>query len=216
MPAAYCFLGLIPAGASSSAFTNVFGGSVSTALLLTLISSIGSVFLIPALCETVAHTHLTASAVSLFVTLAEAILIPGLLAIPLRRSHRLVTWCNQDGKLVSILLLAAMSLIIISGQRDTILFEPSSLIEPTFIALGCYLIFIIAGLPLFRQKPESRIATLTCSAYINTGIGMSLAITDFPREAVLEMVMAQLCWTVLPLATNPIVRRMKLRGVGNL
>jgi BASS family bile acid:Na+ symporter len=208
---AILLLALLPAGASSPAFTNIFGGNVPTALFITLLSSAASVFLIPVLFETVGHMQVAVPSFKLFMTLLETIIIPAAIGFPLRGKFGLTQFSAQNGRLISVLLMSAIVVIIIAHQRQTILFDPASLITPLIVAIACYAIFMGVALPLFARAPESRIAVFTSSTFNNTVVGFSLALIDFPTQVVLTMVMAQLCWCLLPLATQPMIARMRKR-----
>ncbi len=203
--AALMLLALLPPGTSSAAFAGLFGGSVPAALFLTLLSSLTAVVLIPGSFALLGEPGINPPVDRLLFALLECVLLPVILAYALRRRPRLGRLSDEYGKMLTILLLAIIFLSIIAGKRGAILADPAALVIPFSVAAGSYALFIAAALVCFRRSPPVRIALLTCSAYNNSALGMTLALLDFPSVVVLTIVLCQVCWVLLPVFTRPLI-----------
>ncbi len=202
---AVLLLALTPAGTSSAAFTGLFGGNVAAALFITLLSSGAAIVLIPMGFAAAGIEGAAPPPVMLLVTLTQCVLLPALLAYPLRRVKAAVSFSVEWGKTITVLLLALMVFVIIAGQRSNILRDPATLPVPLLVAALCYAVFIAAGWLPFRASPGNRIAALTCSAYNNSGLSMALVLVGFAPKTVMTIVMAEVCWTLMPLATRKLM-----------
>ena len=212
-------IALTPAGTSSAAFAALFGGNVVFALLMTLVSSLGCIILIPLAFGTIGMGSADGiasagpPAAGLLVTLSEVLLVPMVLAVPLRRIPVVVAVSRTWGKAITVLLLALMMFLIIANQRQAILMPPRTLVIPLLVAFLSYGVFVAAGLLAFRRAPGNRISAMTCSAYTNSGLTMALAV-GFDSTVMLTVVMGQLAWAMLPLVTRPLTARIGAGSFG--
>lgn len=205
---AVLLIALLPAGASSPALTHLFQGNVTLAFAVTLMSSALSVAVIPLTMAQIGGLHVAVNAQAIFGTLVVCLILPWLFYSGLRRNAPLRRFSERHGRLASILLVALIIFIVIAKQRDVILADPSGLIAPCLVALGCYLAFGLAGLVNRAPYPD-RAAYGVCSLFNNAALGVSLALLYFGPLVTLTAVAAEIIWSLLPFPLHPLLERIK-------
>ncbi len=200
-------LGLCPAGASSAGLTGLYNGNVTLALLITIISNIASVLLIPLVIGTLHHTVIDMPILGLLKTLSICILLPGALYLLLRRRAALIRYSRNYGRLTMVVLLSLITFLVITKKRDYFLTHPQDILVPLLIGFVLYAVAIIYGFSL-RGKNADRIAYSVCSTFNNTALGIGLALLYFDEKTIILMIATEITWALLPAIMQPLLRRL--------
>jgi len=200
-------LALCPAGASSAALTGLYNGNVTLALLVTVISSVASVFLIPVMMSTFGHMVIHLPITSMLETLVFCILLPGALYIPLRRHKPLLDFTHHYGRLTTVIIISVMAFIVIAKKRDYFFDHPEQIFEATLVCATWYAVAALIGFAM-RVPREDRIAYGVGSAFNNSALGIGLAFMYFDEKTVILLIATEVIWCALPLAMQPIIRRI--------
>lgn len=203
---------LCPAGASSAALTGLYNGNVTLAFVLTILSSLGSVLLIPVVISALNHAHITLSPYALLQALALSILFPGCLYMLLRRRKFFIDYSNDYGRLTMVVLISLITFLVLSKKRDYFLAHPQGLFVPLLVGAGFYVIAVVVGFAV-KAKPKDRIAYGVCSAFNNTMFGIGLALLYFDETTILIMISTEIIWAFLPMLVQPIIKRLSPRKI---
>ena len=192
-------LALMPTAVSSPAFAHMFGGRVSPAFAIVLLSTVLAPIVIPLQFSWLGDRAVAPSPYPLFRTLAFCVFVPIIFYMATLRFQRWGELMYVNVKLISILLVFFVIALVIAKQRDVILADPAALILPLGLCIGCYIIFLIGGWAFSRgEKNDARISYTTCSGFNNVALGVSLALLHFPADVILFIAASEIGWALLP------------------
>ncbi len=200
-------LGLVPAGASSAALTGIYNGNVAMALIITIISSIGSVFLIPSVVSLLNDMNVSVPATSILKTLVLCVLFPGAIYLLVKKQPRFQRYNKNYGRLTSVVLISVLAFIGLSKKREFFLVHPQEMIAPFLVAIAFFAFAIAIGF-LIKASKENRIANGVCSAFNNTSLGVGLSLLYFDEKTVAVLIAALFLWSFLPLFVQPLIKRI--------
>ncbi|MFA4994358.1 MAG: bile acid:sodium symporter [Bdellovibrionales bacterium] len=204
-------LALCPAATSAAAFSGIYKGNVALTLAITIISSLASIFLIPATIGALQHQTIAVPALAMLKTLSLCILLPGGLYLLLRDREFLKNYSQSHGRFTSVVLVSLMVFVAMSKTRDYFLVNPQDLILPLFIAAGFYALAMFLSFSI-RASRQDRIAYGVSSAFNNGLLGTGLAVLYFDERTIAVIVAANLIWTFLPAFAQPVIKRLQARG----
>lgn len=196
---ALMLLAAMPAGMTSMLLTELVGGSVSYALILTMTTSLLAPVTVPLVVKFLAGASVTMSAVSMFGTLLNIIVAPFLLAQIVRYFAReKIKATFFTFKPISLFLLGLIILSVVSQQADQIIHNIFTFV-PALAALAVFFIILhFAGYYGFPRlgRPE-RLATVVCLTYMNFTLAIYLAGRFFPDPNILiPVVLSVFPWSV--------------------
>ncbi|MCE2927042.1 MAG: hypothetical protein LW823_05320 [Rickettsiales bacterium] len=204
--AAVLLLSVVPAAVSSPAFTVMYGGRVTIAFAIVLLSQLLTPLLIPLQFMAIGAENVTPSTAHLFHTLLLCVVLP-MIAYALVRKHEASSrYFYDQGKFLSILLIMFIIALAVAKQREVILANPLGLILPFALAMGCYLIYFLVGFGFAGRDRAAQISYATCSGFNNAALGVSLALLHFGPEVLLFIAAAEIGWSLLPMVMRFLVR----------
>jgi predicted Na+-dependent transporter len=193
-------LALVPAAVASPAFSHLFGGSVPPAFVIVVFSTLLAPLMIPLQFALFADADIAPSPLPLFRTLVFCVFLPILLYAATRRLTRWGGVMYENGKLISILLVAFVIALVIAKQRGVILADPSVVFLPLALAVGLNTLFMCFGIVFGRNRPpEEQVMFVTCSGFSNVALEVSLALLHFSPPVVLLVAVSEIAWALLPL-----------------
>jgi predicted Na+-dependent transporter len=189
-------LSLMPAGIASPSVSGVMNGNLTMALSLVLVSSVAAPFVVPLMFY---FTHPPVEGLDLnrlFVILSCVIFIPLLLHLPLRHLKTPNAWLIKNNKLLSVLLLGSLTIAVVAVQREKIISQWFDLGFSLLLLSLLYCFYYFWGwfVPPGKRRQE-RVTFATCSGVNNNALGISLALTSFPDQA-LFLVLTSLPWVL--------------------
>jgi predicted Na+-dependent transporter len=204
-------LALCPAATSAAAFSGIYKGNVALALVITIVSSLASIFLIPATIGALQNQTIAVPVLAMLKTLSLCILLPGGLYLLLRDRELLKNYSQSHGRFTSVVLVNLMVFVAMSKTRDYFLVNPQDLIVPVFIASGFQALATLLSFSI-RAAKQDRIAYCVCSAFYNGLLGTGLAVLYFDEKTIAVMLAANLIWTFMPAFMQPIIKRLQARS----
>ncbi len=213
---AILLLTTVPTAVSSPALTSIYGGAVSTAFAIAILSQLATPFMVPLQFTWLTHFGLGAPGqiipqpAHLFMTMVWCIFLPmGLYSIT--RHHKpSAQFIYRNDKLLAILLVAFVIALVISKQRDIIFANLPSVGISLLVAMICFSSYILFGWFYSRGRPTpERITYTTCSAFNNVALGVSLALMHFQSDVVIFVAISEMAWSLLPLMVASFLKRQK-------
>lgn len=202
----------LPAGVTSPAFTNVFGGNVSLALALLILSSSLTPFVLPFLGGMLMDEELKIDQFQLFSTLFLTVILPYLLHLPLRKNQGVSQWMRHHDSFISIFGIGVMFTLAIAGYRP-VLMEDTSLLPAFFlVGLGIFLLLYLFGWAVwFKGDKSQKLALLFISGANNVALGVVVSFLYFPTRMGVFFVVCQILWVVVLIPVRRIVGKLVLR-----
>jgi predicted Na+-dependent transporter len=204
---AVLLLSVVPAAVSSPAFTAMYGGKITIAFAVVLLSQLMSPLLIPLQFMAVGADGVTPSTAHLFHTLLLCVVLPMALYALAKKHAGSSRYFYEQGKFISILLIMFIIALAVAKQREVILDNPLGLIIPFALAMGCYLIYFLVGFGFARRERAASISYATCSGFNNAALGVSLALLHFGPEVLLFIAAAEIGWSLLPMLMRVMLNR---------
>lgn len=202
----------LPAGVTSPAFTNVFGGNVSLALALLILSSSLAPLVLPFLGGMLLDEELEIDQFQLFSTLFITVIFPYLAHLPLRKNYVVSHWMRHHDSFISIFGIGIMFALAIAGYRP-VLMEDTSLLPPfLLVGLSSFLLLYFFGWVVwFRGDKSQKIALLFISGANNAALGVVVSFLYFPTRMGVFFVVCQILWVVVLIPVRRVVGRLVLR-----
>ncbi len=195
-------LSVVPAAVSGPVFTSIYGGSVSVAFAIVLLSQCLAPFLIPLQFSWVSWSGAVQTVpdpLHLFRTLSYCILLPMAVYALARKHRRSADFFYEQSKLAAVLLASFMIMVAVAKQREVIFSGGTALLKPVVVAHLCFLLYIAFAWFWSLSKPRAeRIAYATCSGFNNAGLGVSLALLHFSAPVILFVAVSEMAWALLP------------------
>lgn len=202
----------LPAGVTSPAFTNVFGGNVSLALALLILSSSLTPLVLPFLGGILMSEELEIDQFQLFSTLFITVIFPYLAHLPLRKRYTISHWMRNHDSFISIFGIGIMFALAIAGYRP-VLMEDTALLPPFFLVGLCafLLLYFFGWTVWFRGNKSQRLALLFISGANNVALGVVVSFLYFPTRMGVFFVVCQILWVVVLIPVRRVVGRLVLR-----
>lgn len=198
----FFLLMILPAAVSSPAFTLMYGGKVSLALKILVLTSFLSILTIPVLSNLLLSKKIELDAFHMFLTMVYTIVIPFFLHIPFRNNKKISSFFTSNNPIITAAGLIIIFIVATSSNREIILSDPQKVVIYLFISLITYIILYMIGYFLvIRQKKENSIAYSVASGANNIGIGVTITALYFVGDINVFMIVAQLTWifTLIPM-----------------
>ena len=210
---ALLLLAAMPTGMTAPLLAEVVGGKVSTALVLTITTSLLAPFTVPIVVGTFAGSAVTVGVATMFWTLVQVILIPFVLAQIVRRfAHAWLEKTYATYKPISLVLLglliagvtAKQADVIMNGFAGTILFQLAIL--TSFIALLLVVGYIVA----FWRAKEERLTVAVTTTFMNFTLAILLGSLFFSDPSVaLAAVLIIFPWSLMIVPLKWVVDRSR-------
>ncbi len=200
-------LGLCPAGSSSAGFASIYNGNVSTAIAITVFSSIACVAFMPVMFGVFAGLEISVSPWQLLRTLSLCVLLPGALYLILRSNAAVVGYFTRNGQNITVLMLGAIVFLALARNQDTLIQNHNELLLPFSLIVGFYMMAMIAGFAIKTSLME-RISYGICSTFNNNALGIGIAGIYFDSKVVVFMVMTSIVWMTLPIIARPVIKNL--------
>lgn len=200
---------LLPAGVSSPALSNIYGGNVALGLVLCLLTHALCPLLIPFVSQYTAGTLLSIDIAAMFLTLLITIVSPVLAFILTRKIRPVYKFCTNYNKLASVLLISAIGFAVIGMQKQMFLEKlPELPVLVLLTSLGMGSLFVYAW-NIERQRPQrDRITYTIVSGFNNTALGVGVALLYFPPQTAFFVLVAEVPWCIAPIFFTLFIKRL--------
>lgn len=208
-------LSVLPAGVSSAAIANIYGGAVAPGFAIVILCQLTTPFLIPAMFALLGYFD-PATAVGqvvpapfdLFMTMVWCIFVPMLVYAFVRKQQHLRQVMVAQNKLFSMLLVAFVIAMVIAKQRDVLLSHLPDMAFSLVAASLCFISYMLMGWYYVRRSErEIRVTFAACSMFNNAALGVSLALLHFSPAIVLFVAVSEMAWAMLPILFGFFLRR---------
>lgn len=202
----------LPAGVTSPAFTNVFGGNVSLALALLILSSSLTPLVLPYLGGMLLDENLEIDQFQLFTTLFLTVIFPYLGHLPFRKHEGISSWMRHHDSFISIFGIGIMFALAIAGYRP-VLMEDTALLPPFFLVGICAfgLLYLFGWTIWYRGNKSQKLALLFISGANNVALGVVVSFLYFPTRMGVFFVVCQILWVAVLIPVRRVVGQLVLR-----
>jgi BASS family bile acid:Na+ symporter len=200
----------MPAGMTSILFTELVGGSVGLALVLTTTTSLLAPITVPLMIKILAGASVTVPTGQMFLTLLNVIIVPFVLA-QITRSlfHEKIKMTFWTFKPISILLLGCLIMGVVAREAANITQHVAEFLPALAILCIFFALLHIAGffgVPHLNRK--DRLATTVCLTYMNFTLAIYLAGKFFPDPKVLiPVILSVFPWSIGIIPFKAIISR---------
>lgn len=193
----------VPSGTSAPVLTDFLGGNAALGMSLTILTSLLAPFTIPLLFHFLVQDQIEVNHLQLFWNAASMIFIPMVASIILKRTiPRLIKRVVPYSGIINIILLFMIVATSFGSGRQTMLRDPFGLIEGILLMYSLSILTHAFGFLIGMGRPkEDRIAIIVERAYMNNGLAIVLAATNFSPTILILMVLSEIPWstTLMPL-----------------
>ena len=204
-------LSVLPAGVTSPAFTNVFGGNVALALALLILSSALTPLVLPYLGSLLMAETLTVDLFRLFTTLFITVIVPYAVHVPFRRRGNVRHWMQTHDSFISILGIALIFTLAIAEYRPVLRQGTAELVSHAVVSFLTFVgLYVVGWWALPRADKADKLALLFSSGANNVALGVVISFLYFPHEVGVFFVVCEIVWVVILIP----VRRLIARRVG--
>ncbi|MEJ0061925.1 MAG: hypothetical protein WDO70_01625 [Alphaproteobacteria bacterium] len=193
---ALMLISLTPVGVMAPALTSVYGGNVSLAFALNILTTLAFPFVLPIMTLLLAAKSAAIDAAGLFLITSAMIFIPLGLYAALKPAHgRIKPFLQKNGAPLSILLLA-LAVFILAGQTRGIILANGFVNIAAFLAVtASYAVFFMQGWlwPGLRRTPD-RIGLAASSGINNSTLTIGIASAAFPGQVLAFVLIAEFVW----------------------
>lgn len=189
---------VLPAGVTAPAFTNVFGGNVTLALALLMLSSALTPLVLPSLSGLMMAEELKVDQFKLFYTLFITVILPYLFHLPLRRNRRVSHWMQHHDSFISIVGIALIFALAIAEYRPVLLTQPEQILPSFLVSLLTFLLLYTFGWTImFGASKADRMAFLFDSGANNVSLGVVISFLYFPVETGVFFIVSEIVWVLV-------------------
>lgn len=204
---AVSLLCLLPCGVTSPAFSNVFGGNVTLALALLILSSSLTPLLLPLLSSFLMSDELEVDRFQLFQTLFITVIFPYLVHLPLKRHQGISRWMQHHDSFISIFGIAGIFTLAIAEYRYVLLNDTALVLPYFLVSLLAFLFLYVFGYSIwFRASRADKVALLFSSGANNVALGIVVSFLYFPMQMGVFFVVSEIVWVLVLI---PVRRLMK-------
>jgi predicted Na+-dependent transporter len=200
---------VLPCGVTSPAFSNVFGGNVSLALALLILSSSLTPFLLPLLGGLLMSEQVEVDRSRLFFTLFVTVIFPYLAHLPFRKKAGISRWMLQHDSFIAIMGIGLIFTLAIAEYRPVLL-DDTCLIFPFFlVSVGAFvLIYAFGWLSPFSSGRRDKMALLFSSGANNVALGVVISFLYFPTEMGVFFVVGEIVWVLILIPVRSLAARL--------
>ncbi|MFP4096179.1 MAG: bile acid:sodium symporter family protein [Cyclobacteriaceae bacterium] len=201
---------VLPCGVTSPAFSNVFGGNVSLALALLILSSSLTPFALPFLGGLLMSEQVEVDRLRLFTTLFITVIFPYLAHLPFRKSRSISRWMRNHDSFISIVGIALIFALAIAEYRPVLLEDTRQLLPHFLVSITAFLLLYLFGwYAWLGAKRMDKIALLFSSGANNVALGVVISFLYFPTQMGVFFVVSEIVWVLVLIP----VRRLAIRFV---
>jgi BASS family bile acid:Na+ symporter len=213
--AALLLFSAIPAGAASSAITELTHGDTPFSVVLTVVTHFLSTVTIPLLFFILLKKVIHLDYLGVFITMVKLIIIPlGSALIFKKLFKNLSDKISERSRLLTVFPLWLISFTVISVNHNFIVHNPWETIKYILVSYPFYFFFLIAGyLVSFKLSLKEKIAVSTTKTFMNVTIGIVLALSFLSPTEALIMTMAQIPWSTMILPAELVSKFLYKRKI---
>ena len=205
-------LSVVPAGVTSPAFTNVFGGNVALALAVLILSSALTPLVLPFLGGLLMAETLEVDLLRLFATLFITVVFPYVAHLPFRRKRSVRLWMQTHDSFISITGIGLIFTLAIARYRPLLWTDTGVLVPYLLVSFLAFLfLYGVGWWALPRAAKADKLALLFSSGANNVALGVVVSFLYFPHEVGIFFVVCQIMWVVVLIP----VRRIT-QGIGDV
>ncbi len=205
-------LATMPAGMTSVLFTELIGGSVGLALVLTTTTSLLAPFTVPVMIRLLAGASVAVPTAQMFLSLLMVIIVPFALAqIARRLFHEKIKASFWTFKPISIALLGCLIMGVVAREAPRMTQNLAVFLPALAILFVFFTLLHLAGyfgIPHLAKK--DRLATTVCLTYMNFTLAIYLAGKFFPDPKILiPVILSVFPWSIGMIPFKAIVQNFK-------
>jgi BASS family bile acid:Na+ symporter len=203
-------LAAMPAGMTTMLLTEMVGGSVGLALILTMTTSLLSPITIPLVMKLLAGATVAVPVLDMFLKLVNVIAIPFILAQIVRHFfHERIQSAFPAFKSISTLLLGLLILGIVSKESEQIVAHIGTFVPALVVLFVFFFLHHLVGYYGIPNLTHSdRLATTVSQVYMNFTLAIFLASTYFPEPTILiPVILAVFPWSICIIPFKAIANR---------
>ena len=210
---AVLLLAAVPSGVASTAMTELTEGDAPLTVIITVFSHFIAPLSIPILFFWLMRKVVHLNYMGVFLTMAELIIVPLLLAIPFRKLFKKTTALFvRRSKSITALPMSFISLIVLSINAKFIWTHPVTVLKYLALVYPIYFFFFFFGIvevPFLNNK--KKIAVSNSKTFMNVSIGIVLAMQFLSPQTALIITLAQIPWPTMLGPVNYLIKKLKLR-----
>ncbi len=197
---------VLPAGVTAPALTNVFGGNISLALALLIISSFFTPFLLPLLSGALMQEVLEIDRFRLFITLFATVILPYLLHLPLRSHARTTQWMQHHDSFISIVGIGLIFALAIATYRPILLGQPQDILPYVLAAFTAFVgLYFFGWFACYKSPKADRLAVLFNSGANNVALGVVISFLYFPVSTGVFFIVCEIVWVLILIPVKKII-----------
>lgn len=206
-------LAAMPVGMTAPLLVEVIGGKQTTAMVLTVTTSLLAPLTIPILVKFLYGASISVDTLGMFKQLALVIFLPFIIALIVKQVvPKLIDRVKTKTKPVSILLLGLLIAGAVAKQSHQIISLSQDWWKLLTAIAALYLFFLLShaiGYFIFYWKKTADKSTASVSlTYMNFTLAIFLAAQFFPKpEVLLPLVLSILPWATLPAAWKWMIKK---------
>lgn len=202
---ALVLIAALPTAVSAPALTDIVKGKSSLTLVISVLSTFLSAITLPLVLYILLKTKIELDYIDLFQTVSLLIFIPLLISHFIKRfsSKKHVGLLRDYSNTIIVILISLIIAIVIGIQADYIMSNPAEIfyylivLYPAFFAFQLFAYFMVNWL-----KKDEKVAVSNSKTFMNTGLGIALAITFFDPKVALILVLSEFPWSTMLIIFN--------------
>ncbi len=212
--AAVLLLAAVPSGVASTAMTELIEGDTSLTVVITIFSHFIAPVSIPILFFLLMRKVVHLNYFGVFLTMAELILIPLILAVPFKKFFKKATALFiRRSKSITALPMSFLSLIVLSINAKFIYTHPVTVLKYLALVYPIYFFFLLFGiLEVLFLDNKKKIAVSNSKTFMNVSIGIVLAMQFLSPQTALIITLAQIPWPTMLGPANFLMKKFKLKS----
>ena len=210
---AVLLLAAVPSGVGSTAMTELTEGDAPLTVIITVFSHFIAPLSIPILFFWLMRKVVHLNYMGVFLTMAELIIVPLLLAIPFRKLFKKATALFvRRSKSITALPMSFISLIVLSINAKFIWTHPVTVLKYLALVYPIYFFFFFFGIvEAHFLSNKKKIAVANSKTFMNVSIGIVLAMQFLSPQTALIITLAQIPWPTMLGPVNYLIKKLKLR-----
>jgi bile acid:Na+ symporter, BASS family len=201
----------MPAGMAASALTDISKGSISLALIVTIITTLLCPFTIPFLLKYMAGSDLAVSTDPMLLMLVEIIFTPFAFAIIVRKiAKRQIENTKKYYSSMTIILIMPLIMGPLSRYSEYYRNNLGQIFSITiYMFIISAMLHIIGWLMVFWLKKEDKIAVSITNAYMNLSLAIVFTSQFFGPLVLLPVILYQFPWDTMLIPFRYMIKKQK-------
>ncbi len=202
-------LAVLPVGVTAPAFTNVFGGNITLALALLILSSTFTPVVLPYLGGLLMADELNVDLFKLFATLFITVILPYAAHLPLRKYRGISLWMQAHDSFISIVGIALLFALAIAEYRPMLL-KQTALLIPYFAGESVgFGFFVFVWLVCFAQSIKGRQAGFAVQRWNQQHrVGCGHQFPVFSTAIGVFFVVCQIMWVLILIPVRRVMAKV--------